>query len=43
MPKPVERCVKRVKKTIEPRKKGQSKESAAWAVCTASYKKGKKK
>ena len=39
MPKVVERCVKKVKKTIKPRNPKQTKESAAWGVCTASHKK----
>lgn len=43
MPKRVEKCVKSVKKTIKPKKKNQSKESAAWAVCKAADKKRKKK
>lgn len=43
MPKKVEKCVEKVKKTISPRKKGQSKESAAYAVCTAAHKKKAKK
>lgn len=42
-PKKVESCVRKVSKTIKPRKKGQSKKSAAWAVCTAAHKKKKKK
>lgn len=40
-PASVERCVKKVSKKIKPRKKGQTKKEAAWAVCTAA-KKGKK-
>jgi hypothetical protein len=43
MPKSVERCVKKVKKTVKPRKKGQTKKSAAFAVCTAAHKKKKAK
>ena len=39
MPPKLERCVKKVSKTIKPRKKGQSKRSAAYAVCTAKRKK----
>lgn len=38
-PKSVERCVKKVSKTIKPRKKGQTKRSAAWGVCKAAHKK----
>lgn len=43
MPKKVEKCVEKVKKTIKPRMKGQTKKSAAWAVCTSAHKKKKKK
>jgi len=39
MPAKVERCVKKVKKTIKPKRKGQTKEEAAYAVCNASVKK----
>lgn len=35
-PAKLERCVRKVKKTVKPRKKGQSKESAAFAICTKS-------
>lgn len=42
MPKSVERCVKKVKGKIKPRRKNQTSESAAWAVCTASHNKKKK-
>ncbi len=42
-PKEVESCVRKVSKTIKPKKKGQSKKSAAWAVCTAAHKRKKKK
>lgn len=41
MPAKLDRCVKRVQKTIKPRKK-QSKRSAAFAVCTKALKKRKK-
>jgi hypothetical protein len=43
MPKSVERCVKKVRPNIKPRNPKQDKESAAWAVCMASYQKKKKK
>ena len=36
MPAKIDRCVKRVSKTIKPKKKGQSKKSAAYAVCSRS-------
>lgn len=47
MPARLERCVKKVKRTIVPRDPKQSKESAAYAVCTKStglkpYRKKKK-
>lgn len=35
-PKKLESCVRKVSKTIKPRKKGQSKKSAAYAVCIKS-------
>jgi len=41
MPKKLERCVRKVSKTIKPRKKGQTKRSAAFAVCTKAVKKKK--
>lgn len=44
MPAKLERCVRKVSKKIKPRKKGQSKKSAAYAVCTSAMKNtGKKK
>ncbi len=36
MPKKLEDCVAKVSKKIKPRTKGQSKKSAAWAVCQSS-------
>ncbi len=36
MPKKLEDCVTKVSKKIKPRIKGQTKESAAWAVCESS-------
>jgi len=39
MPESVERCVQKVKKTVVPRDKDQTKEQAAWAICTRSYQK----
>lgn len=42
-PKKLESCIRKVKKTIKPRKKGQSKRSAAYAVCTKSMKHKKKR
>jgi len=36
MPKVYDRCVKRVSKTIKPRKKGQTRKQAAHAVCSKS-------
>ncbi len=36
MPKKLEDCVAKVSKKIKPRTKGQTKESAAWAVCQSS-------
>lgn len=39
MPKSVERCVKKVKQTVKPRNPDQTKESAAWGICTAAHKK----
>jgi hypothetical protein len=43
MPKKLEKCVEKVEKTVKPKKKGQSKESAAYAICTTLYKTGKLK
>lgn len=43
MPARLDRCVKRVKKTIKPRKKGQNKGSAANAVCVKATGHKKKK
>lgn len=48
MPKKLMRCVRKVSKTIKPRKKGQSKKSAAYAVCIKStgqqpHRRGRKK
>jgi len=44
MPKKLERCIKKVSKTVKPRKKGQSKKSAATAVCVvATGQKAKRK
>lgn len=37
-PKKLEKCLRSVEKTIKPRKKGQSKRSAAYAVCIKSTK-----
>ena len=42
-PAKLERCVRKVKKTIKPRRKGQSKKSAAWAVCTKATQGGPSK
>lgn len=39
MPKKLERCVRKVSKKIKPRKKKQTKRSAAFAVCKAALKK----
>lgn len=36
MPKKLMRCVRKVEKTIKPRKKGQTKRSAAFGVCVKS-------
>ena len=36
MPAKLERCVKKVEKTIKPRNPKQSKKSAAYAVCVKS-------
>lgn len=33
MPKKLDRCVSKVSKTVKPRKKGQTKKSAAYAIC----------
>lgn len=41
-PAKLERCVKKVSKSIKPREKGQTKRSAAFGVCTASLKRKKK-
>ena len=38
MPKKLLRCVKKVSKTIKPRKEGQTKKSAAFAVCVKATK-----
>lgn len=42
MPAKLDRCVRKVQRTIKPRKKGQSKRSAAFAVCNKAMK-GKKR
>lgn len=42
MPKAVEKLVKKIKKTVKPRK-GQTKEQAAWAIAMAIHKKKTKK
>lgn len=36
MPEKLKSCVRQVEKIIKPRRKGQSKESAAFAVCVKS-------
>lgn len=38
MPKKLERCVKKVSKTVKPRGK-ESKKSAAYGICTKALKK----
>ena len=38
MPKKMDRCVKKVKMTVKP-KKGKTKTSSAWAICKSSKKK----
>jgi len=39
MPRKLERCVRKVEKHVKPRRKGQSKKSAAFAICNKSIKK----
>lgn len=43
MPKKLDRCVRKVSKTVKPRKKGQTKKNAAYAICVAAQKKTKTK
>lgn len=42
MPKAVEDCVRKLMKTVKPRR-GQTKREAAWAICQAMHNKKKKK